>query len=158
MNPSLDSTSIEHARHKLWLSLNDRLLDTPDEYAALTADERFYFFACWFHCAVEHGGFEQYFFHSAGDHHQEVLTALKHIGAKKSASLLKKATLAFFGRQFPPVDNFDRVDAIYFHYRGPTWEPRMKTVEDAFSSDPDRFEERLAQFALEKGLLTPFLP
>jgi hypothetical protein len=159
MKSPLDDISIEHARHKLWLSLCDRILDTPDEYAALTADERFYFVVRRFEGEVNNGGFEQYFYNSAGDNYHEALAGLKLLGAHHAAALLERAAELVFDGEAPPADRNERNMAMSSGdcENAPWWSDEVDGLEEAFYDEPDKLKERLAQFALKKGLLTPFL-
>jgi len=151
-------TSIEHAKHKLWLSLCDRILDTPDEYAALSADERFYFVVGRLKGEVNNGGFEQYFYNSAGDNYHEALAGLELLGAYHAADLLKRAAVLAFDGEAPPADWDERRRAIVMEDENTPWSSAISDLDDIFyDANSDNLEERLTQFAMEKGLLTPFL-
>lgn len=79
---------------------------------------------------LNNGGFNQYFFNSAGDHAAQVSTALRSIGANNVAAIVDRA-LATFGENFsedrdarreglesidPDSDLFDTLDAEFLAY------------------------------------------
>jgi hypothetical protein len=159
MKSPIDDISLKQAQRKLWLSLCDRLLDTPDEYAALTADERFYVVVGRLKGEVNNGGFEQYFYNSAGDNYHEALAGLKLLGAHRAAELLEQAAELAFEGEAPPADWDERRRAIIMEDENTTWSSAIGDLDDIFyDANSDNLEERLTQFAMEKGLLTPFLP
>lgn len=133
-----------------------RALSTPVEAAALTAEERRYYVVRHFEREVNNGGFEQYFYNSAGAHFEEALAGLKLLGANHAATLLKKAARVAFAGGKPPVDRIDRWNST----RDLTTKARariMEQLEEAFFDDPDKLDEKLALYAEEKGLLAPFV-
>lgn len=81
---------------------------------------------------VNNGGFDQFFFNSAGDKAEETILALKAIGAKHTASILEEACKKFPG-EMPPNDRslrqelleqvspdstrFEDEDAAFYEYR-----------------------------------------
>jgi Domain of unknown function (DUF4375) len=60
---------------------------------------------------VNNGGFDQFFFNSAGDRTMETIYALETIGAVKMASILKRAAGKFPGGS-PPRDRYARQDVL----------------------------------------------
>ena len=86
---------------------------------------------------VMNGGFDQYFFNSAGDDAPAAIQALNAIGAAKTAALLAKACATFLGGRPSPdwfkrqADLLDRVN------------PRFEVFEEldkAFYAYPDDLE------------------
>lgn len=153
---TLAPISTRHARDMHWDSLVDRALATPVELAALTADERLYYVVRLFEGEVNNGGFEQYFYNSAGGHFHETLVGLKLLGANNAATLLKKAARVAFADGRPPVDQIARWNSM----RDLTTKARARTMEqleEAFFDNPDKLDEKLALYAEEKGLLAPFV-
>ena len=52
---------------------------------------------------VNNGGFDQYFFNSAGNYASDALWCLRAIGAEKTASILERAMAQFPGGQVPDL-------------------------------------------------------
>ncbi len=64
-------------------------------FASLTDEEKTFHYIGWLDAEVNNGGFEQYFFNSAGDHAQDAIEALKSVGAAHTARLVQEAMMAF---------------------------------------------------------------
>jgi hypothetical protein len=60
---------------------------------------------------VNDGGFDQFFYNSAGDETAEVIQALETIGAVKMADIVRRAAGRFPGGM-PPKDRFERQDLL----------------------------------------------
>ena len=60
---------------------------------------------------VNNGGFDQYYFNSAGDLALQTVVALKAIGAENTASLLSAANAEFLN-SVPPVNRAERQEAL----------------------------------------------
>jgi len=78
---------------------------------------------------VNNGGFEQFFFNSAGDRTRETIEALSAIGAHHTASIVRRAAAKFPGG-LPPEDRF----------------ARQRLLLDRVSPDSDAFSEEDAAF------------
>jgi hypothetical protein len=74
---------------------------------SLTDTERRLLAAYWVEAEVNNGGFDQYFFNSAGDNAEVALAGLKDMGAAGAAALLERAMAVFPGGK-PPADRFKR--------------------------------------------------
>jgi len=62
-----------------------------DGYVQLLPEEQDYIVLWWLQVEVDNGGFEQYFFNSAGDGARQANTALVRLGATRSAQILEEA-------------------------------------------------------------------
>jgi hypothetical protein len=60
---------------------------------------------------VNNGGFDQFFYNSAGDNTAETIQALETIGAFTMADILKRAVAKFPGGM-PPKDRFARQEIL----------------------------------------------
>ncbi|PYX46780.1 MAG: hypothetical protein DMG79_15400 [Acidobacteria bacterium] len=60
---------------------------------------------------VNNGGFDQFFYNSAGDETVKIIQALEAIGAMKAADIVKRAAGKFPGGM-PPGDRFARQDVL----------------------------------------------
>ncbi len=75
--------------------------------ARLSETERRLLAAYLVEAEVNNGGFDQYFFNSAGDDAEAALAGLKEMGAGGAAALLERAMAVFPGGK-PPADRFKR--------------------------------------------------
>ncbi len=78
---------------------------------SLTHTERRLLAAYWVEAEVNNGGFDQYFFNSAGDNAEAALAGLKEMGAAGAAALLEQAMAIFPGGR-PPADRFERQEVM----------------------------------------------
>ena len=78
---------------------------------------------------VSNGGFDQFFFSSAGDRTRETIDALSAIGAHHTASIVRSAA-SKFPAGLPPEDRFTR----------------QRLLLDRISPDSDAFSEEDAAF------------
>jgi hypothetical protein len=78
---------------------------------------------------INNGGFDQFFFNSAGDKTAETILALEAIGASHTADIVRKAAARFPGG-IPPADRDERQDLL----------------ADSVSPDSDAFEHEDAEF------------
>ena len=60
---------------------------------------------------VNTGGFDAYFFNSAGDRAGDVIVALTKIGATRTAGIVRRACARFPGGM-PPVERFSRQELL----------------------------------------------
>jgi|ERR1700690_178409 len=60
---------------------------------------------------VNNGGFDQFFYNSAGDNTADTILALEAIGAAKTADIVKRAAAKFPGGM-PPKERFARQDVL----------------------------------------------
>jgi len=95
---------------------------------------------------VNNGGFDQYFFNSAGDRASQGLSALELIGATEMAAIVRKA-LALFGPAGPSSVREDR------WHQMDLWRPAEKEVLDQLSSDFQDYPDSIADL-LEKHCRT----
>lgn len=81
------------------------------EDSRLTDTERRLLAAYWVEAEVNNGGFDQYFFNSAGDNAELAMAGLKDMGAVGAAALLERAMAVFPGGK-PPVGRFKRQEVM----------------------------------------------
>ena len=85
---------------------------------------------------VNNGGFDQFFFNSAGDEAAQIIQALEAVGASKTAAIVRKACAKFPGGM-PPTDRFIRQEVLL----------------DVVSPDSEAFEQEDSDFlAYEEDL------
>jgi hypothetical protein len=86
---------------------------------------------------VNNGGFDQFFFNSAGNEAAEIIQALEAVGASKTAAIVRRACAKFPGGM-PPAERFVRQDVLL----------------DVVSPDAEAFEQEDDDFlAYEEDLL-----
>jgi hypothetical protein len=61
---------------------------------------------------VNNGGFDQYYFNSAGAHARHAPAALRRIGAQSMATIVERAN-SLFGAQGPPENDVARQEALF---------------------------------------------
>ncbi|MBN2194921.1 MAG: DMP19 family protein [Polyangiaceae bacterium] len=100
---------------------------------------------------VNNGGFDQYYFNSSGDTAWFAPTALRTIGADKTASIVEKAN-AMFGPEGPPKDREQSQEALE-RLRGDDDAVLFAALDDEFFKYPDDVEELLRSYLRREGLL-----
>lgn len=99
---------------------------------------------CCLNVEVLNGGFDQFFFNSAGDAAALALSALEEMGAHASARLLRGAMQPFPGGH-PPADR-DRRLALLEDLQ-PKAKPVWDALDEKFYEMEEDLEERLVEFA-----------
>src|SRR5438093_490965 len=94
-----------HEDSKILGALNYRIGQKPE--TRITETERRLVAVHWLHGEVHNGGFDQYFFNSAGNDSKAALEGLREMGAPAAAALLERAMGVFPGGQ-PPLDRQER--------------------------------------------------
>ncbi len=82
-----------------------------DGFAALTPAEQVAHCVDWLEREVNNGGFDQFFWNSAGDHAAETVAALETIGAAQFAAMVREAIACFPGGVVPS-DRDQRTDVV----------------------------------------------
>ena len=90
---------------------------------------------------VNNGGFDQYYFNSAGDMAVQTVEALEAIGAPNTASLLRAANEEFPGAM-PPIDRSERQQVLDGIREG----VRFAALEAVFYRDEENLLARLASY------------
>ena len=91
---------------------------------------------------VNNGGFDQYFYNSAGDNTAETIQALEAIGALHMASIVKRAAAKFPGGM-PPKERFAQQDILLeFFPKAAAFEE----LDNEFYAYPDDLSALLKKF------------
>jgi Domain of unknown function (DUF4375) len=102
------------------------------------------FVAIWtLEADVNNGGFDQYFFNSAGDHALLTPKALKAIGADQAAAIVEAAN-AVFGPAGPSRDRDERQRAL--EALGDDRTPLFAPIDQRFFAYPDDIQGLLAAY------------
>jgi hypothetical protein len=127
------------------IALSERLWPVADEdFSALSPSEQTFILIWELEAEVNNGGFNQFFFNSAGDHANKTAAALRSIGAEHAASIVDRATSLF--PNGPPADRSTRqgiLDAI---------DPDTDLFEGLnreFYQYPDNLSQLLYEFVIE---------
>ncbi len=80
-------------------------------YQNLTDADKTFNYVYWLETEVNNGGFNQYFFNSAGDYAQDTVKALQDIGANYTAELLQQA-ISIFSEKTPSPDRYKRQEQL----------------------------------------------
>ncbi|MDR3157534.1 MAG: DMP19 family protein [Zoogloeaceae bacterium] len=107
---------------------------------------------------VCNGGFDQYFHNSSGDYFDSAVEGLRTIGALESLRLLLAAKEVLFGDAAVPVDTGDR--RIFLAAADSETESNrdeaLDALDRAFYEDPDKFADRMREFAKKHDLQKNF--
>jgi hypothetical protein len=112
-------------------------------YETLSQPERVFLCVWDLEDEVNNGGFDQYYFNSAGDHALDTVRALETIGAKRTAELVKTMN-NLFGPAGPSPDRFKRQDQLS-GLRSSTAK-QMNDANNRFYKYEDNLEELLTAF------------
>ena len=115
--------------------------------SSLTDTERRLLAAYWVEAEVNNGGFDQYFFNSAGDNAELALAGLKEMGAVGAAALLERAMTVFPGGK-PLADRFKRQEVMerIAAQSKPVWEK----CDSEFYKPKERISDLTLAYAKKK--------
>lgn len=124
------------------LRIATRLQETAErDPESLTPAERT-FLAVWeLEAEVNNGGFDQYYFNSAGDRAREAAAALLAIRAEKAAAIVERANAVFAGGV--PLDRDARQEVLSDRLE----EGVFEELDEALLAYPDPLSSLLATFA-----------
>lgn len=170
LRESMDTSRAYYQRLKeydsfraLWVSLVKRSSDNM-ALDGWSNEEKTYFCVSLLEGEVYNGGFDQYFHNSSGDYYFLALDGLVEIEAMQSAHILREAASVLFGSGGPPDNQAERwqinnsttrrlADLVARHHRS----AKLEILDKRFCDNPDQIVDRLAAYAEEKGLVSPFM-
>ena len=127
------------------ISLSERLWPIANErFSDLSASERVFILAWEVEAEVNNGGFNQFFFNSAGDRASATAAALRAIGAERMASIVDRANSLF--PEGPPADRSVRQN--FLEGIDPDTE-LFEELDKEFYSYPDDLSALLYRFVTE---------
>ena len=115
------------------------------EFDGMTAEERIFLLVVSLRMHVENGGFAQFFYDSSGDRAPETLSALRAVGAERTAGLLERA-FGLFPDAGPPRDLFARTAIIETWAQNPAADATLIELDDAYFEDPEAIEPLLIRY------------
>lgn len=140
---------------ELWSSLVQRVHKTDEGFEGLSPEERLYFAVGILDGEVHNGGFHQFFWNSSGGYYRYAASGLDELGAGQALELLQRAKEIAFGDKPPPLDWKERRTFLVNSDSG----KRLETLDEldpAFWQESKTLNDKLARFAVEKGLIAPF--
>jgi len=160
---NLDSSKRFHEEQKkydpyreLWQSLVLRVHKTEAGFSGLSADEKLYYAVGVLDGEVHNGGFDQFFWNSSGGFFREAVSGLEVIGAYQALDLLLKAKQIAFPDEQPPVDCEERRVSLRSR-EAASRDSALDVLDHAFWKDPDGLGTKFTRFAVDRGLVTPFI-
>jgi hypothetical protein len=127
------------------ISLSERLSPIANErFSDLSPAERVFFLVWELEAEVNNGGFNQFFFNSAGDRASVTAAARRAIGAERMASIVERANSSF--PDGPPADRTVRQHALE------TIDPDTElfdALDQEFYDYPDDLSALLHRFVTE---------
>lgn len=118
-------------------------------FESMTDIEKALFCVWTLESEVNNGGFNQYYWNSAGDFSKETVCFLEDVGASETASILKAAN-ENFGNEGPPKDRTERQQRLEELERFGAL--KLDSLDQEFYEYPDDLTELLYQFALVNGV------
>jgi hypothetical protein len=112
-------------------------------YNSLTEAEKTFNVVYWLEAEINNGGFNQYFFNSAGDYAQETVMALRRIGAHHTSEILLAAMGLFPGRA-PSQDHYKRQEQVLS--LGEQGEAAMEELDQEFYAYADPIGSLLIEY------------
>ena len=146
--------SAPNPERDLWSNLVSRVYVDKESATLklLNRQEKTYYLVIAFSGEVRNGGFSQFFTNSSGKFYQETIESLSDLNAKKTLDLLLQAKTLFFGDREPPVDRYERHQAMI---PDPHSSSSGDHLDKQFYADPDNLDQLIKAFALEKKLIIP---
>jgi hypothetical protein len=139
-------TPEEAENFRLLSELVDRIESrvARDGYKALSVPERTVYSVWWLEAEVNNGGFDQYFFNSAGDNAGDAAAALERIGAPRMAAIVRQA-MRIFPDPGPSPHRFTRQEEL--EHLSSSRRKEFQGLDDAFYAYPEDLERLLAAYA-----------
>jgi len=88
-----------------------QITDYGEDISELSQPQKNFYYIQLLEAEINNGGFDQYFFNSAGEFAQETILALGEINAIKTVTILQSA-IECFPNKIAPKDRFDRQTAM----------------------------------------------
>jgi len=135
-----------------WRELIDRIFKTEAGLDSLSTIERQYWAVGCVSGEVYNGGFEQYFFNSAGSTYLDAVDGLEAMGAEASLRLLQEAKQVVFGIGDVPKDTEARREHLAT-FEDEVMRDRLDPLDRKFCEDPDKLGKLSEVFAIKHGLV-----
>jgi hypothetical protein len=113
-------------------------------FEKLSAQEKVFQCIWGLEAEVNNGGFDQFYFNSAGNHAADTITSLEMIGANHTANLVRRAN-ALFGEDGPSPDRFARQEQL-FALEGKEKTKDLEDITEAFLEYKDPLGKMLEAY------------
>lgn len=130
---------------KIIITLSEQIASKIKQvgYKNLTETEKIFYCVHWLESEVNNGGFNQYFFNSAGDYARETVNALIEIGAGYTAELLKQS-FTVFEEKVPFSDRYKRQEQLFII--GEENENFLNELDEKFYAYTDQISSLLVDY------------
>lgn len=130
------------------MALFDNILSkiAREEGYELNASEAAIVHICMLEADVNNGGFDQYFFNSAGDNGAEAFSGLELIGAKKMAGIVQRA-MSVFGDEGPAPEREARQEQM------DRWGDAEAAILDALDNEFFKYPDPIADLVMKYCLI-----
>lgn len=129
-----------------WRALLERVHKTEAGFEGLSESEKKYFAVCCLSGEVYNGGFQQFFFNSAGAYYEYALSGLEEMEAGESVQLLKKAKQIWFDFSDVPTDTRAR-RLLLERNSSRSRDTRSDELDKLYWMDPDGLPMRSERYA-----------
>jgi hypothetical protein len=141
---------------KLWISLVEKVYDSPTGFDGLSHPEKLYFAVGLLEGGVYDGGFHQYFFNDSGSYYAYAEEGLIALGAFQTLELLQEAKEVLFPDVPVPVKTGERRRALpsdpELDSLTPKWSQKLDGLDKRYWADSEGITLRLEGFARSHGL------
>jgi hypothetical protein len=134
-----------------WRALIERVYKTEVGFEGLSEAEKRYFAVCCLSGEVYNGGFNQFFFNSAGAYYAHALAGLEEMEAGESLQLLKKAKQVWFDFSDVPTDTRSR-RLLLERNASRSRDARSGELDKLYWQEPDGLATRCEQYAKQRKL------
>jgi hypothetical protein len=147
--PQAKEAPVDNAERNLF-KVSDSVFDRYAKlgYEKLSQPEKVFVCVWGLEAEVNNGGFDQYYFNSAGDHSLDAVTSLEAIGANHTANLVRQAN-ALFGEAGPSRDRFARQKQL--EGLGQAKTKKMNEIEEEFFKYKDKLGQLLEAYVFKNA-------
>ena len=136
--------------HLYWSALVHRVFKDAD-FAGLPEAEKRYFAVCCLSGEVHNGGFQQFFFNSAGAYYREALAGLEEMGAADCWQLLQRAKQVWFDFADVPVETRARRELLHKN-SSRSRDSRSDELDRLFWKEAEALSAKIEDYAMTNKL------
>jgi hypothetical protein len=138
--------------YKTWLSLMAK--EKAESEHNLSEEEKIFRCVYLLDLEIHNGGYDQYFTNSSSDYANQLVSALRHIGAYRAAELSASAIQIIFPGNIVPVNRSERFDQIRLaEKRDPDARGKLHLLDKQFYEEAEDVFPLLDSLAREHGFL-----
>jgi len=148
----VDDARYNNPVYKTWRSLMAK--EEVQGFVGLSAAERVFWCVYLLDLELPNGYYDQYFTNSSGDHANEVVSALRIIGADRAAQLTQEAIFCSFPNGVVPADRDERLDQMIALDEHPPERSRtLDQLSRTYCTEAEDVYPLLADYAERNGFL-----